>query len=89
MFDIYYTPSTRFVAEFMGEVNIINYRTHFIDRNIESSVQFNDEKEFLSFHHKGLKRKEIEIIRPENAIQMIAIQSHYFWKQRTLVSMYC
>lgn len=64
--DIYYTPATRFIAEFMGEVNIINYRVLYNDNNIESSMQFNDEKEFLSFNPNGLKRKEIEIIRPEN-----------------------
>ncbi|MGG9960006.1 ABC transporter ATP-binding protein [Ferruginibacter sp. SUN106] len=64
--DIYYSPLTRFIAEFMGEVNIINYRVLFTDCNIESTEQFNDEKEFLSFNPDGLKRKEIEIVRPED-----------------------
>jgi spermidine/putrescine transport system ATP-binding protein len=64
--DIYYTPATRFIAEFMGEVNIISYRVLCNDNNIQSSILCRDEKEFLSFNPNGLKRKEIEIVRPEN-----------------------
>jgi spermidine/putrescine transport system ATP-binding protein len=64
--DIYYTPSTRFIAEFMGEVNIINYRVLYNDNNIQSSTLCRDEKEFLSLNPNGLKRKELEIVRPEN-----------------------
>lgn len=64
--DIYYTPRTKFIAEFMGEINIIKYRVLFNDNNTESFTEFNEEKEFLTFNPNGLKRKEIEIVRPEN-----------------------
>jgi spermidine/putrescine transport system ATP-binding protein len=64
--DIYYTPATRFIAEFMGEANIINYRVLYNDNDTEASSLFNDEKEFLLFNPSGLKRKEIVIVRPEN-----------------------
>ena len=64
--DIYYTPSTRFIAEFMGEVNIIKYRVLYNANNIQSTTLCRNEKEFLSFNPNGLKKKEIEIVRPEN-----------------------
>ncbi len=64
--DLYFNPSTRFIAEFMGEVNILNYRVFYNEENIETSSSFSDESEFLSFNPKGLKRKEIEIVRPED-----------------------
>lgn len=64
--DIYYTPATRFIAEFMGEVNIISYRVLYIENNIESTILFDNENEFLSFELNGLKRKEILFVRPEN-----------------------
>lgn len=64
--DIYYTPATRFIAEFMGEINVLGYRNIVQQGDIESSTLFFDEQDFLKENPKNLKRKEVDIIRPEN-----------------------
>jgi len=64
--DIYYTPSTRFIAEFLGEINILGYRTEYFEDSMEKSILFHEEKDFLAFNPLLLKNREIQIIRPEN-----------------------
>ncbi len=64
--DIYYTPSTRFIAEFMGEVNILSYKVYHTEGGISSTDILYDENEFQLSNPKTLIKKEIQIVRPEN-----------------------
>jgi len=65
---IYYNPSSRFIAEFIGEVNILKYKTFYKDNGIENTDIKFDEKQFNIFNPIGLIKKEIDLIRPENII---------------------
>lgn len=66
--DIYYNPSSRFIAEFMGEINTLKYKTFYKDNGIETiDIKF-DENQFNIFNPAGLIKKEIDLIRPEDIV---------------------
>jgi spermidine/putrescine transport system ATP-binding protein len=72
--ELYYRPATRFVAEFVGEMNILGYRITYLDNGAEQIVHFNNESDFENFSKPGISKKEVEIIRPEHVtISLIAL----------------
>ena len=66
--EIYYFPKTKYVADFMGELNVVKHIIHCIENGNERFIHYENETEFLNYIPEGLVKKIVQIVRPEDII---------------------
>jgi spermidine/putrescine transport system ATP-binding protein len=66
--EIYYFPKTKYIAEFMGELNIVKYIVHYVENGNERFIHYENETIFLNYVPIGLVKKVVQIVRPEDII---------------------